>query len=130
MRIAQATREHVWAHISAKNWPLQRHEYRLLLTETREGRVWVALDEREVPVAVGGLLAAGRAVPAAWLSVLPGTGPKFLGVALGIRRVLKAMGPAACFIRDDNAAGVRLGRLLGFDPKPLQFGAIREWRRV
>ena len=129
MRIRLASRQDIWTFLAAQNWPVARFEYRLLMTEMAAGRVLVAIDSEEVPVALGGLLDAGRTVPEGWLSVAPGTGPKFLRVALGMRRVLAAFDRAACFIRDDNAAGARIGRMLGFRPADATCGAMREWRR-
>lgn len=135
MRVERATLSQVWAHMAAKGWRPTPYEYALLVHEVMAARVWVAIDHREVPVALGGLWpsACRTMTGMGWLSVLPAIGLDLLPLVRGVRRVLLEgsrhfTGGLECGIRDDNPMGMRLGLLCGFVPTPECLGVKRYWR--
>jgi len=132
MRIERATLRQAWAHMLLKGWAPLPSEYQIVVSGVMGARVWVALDPEEAPIALGGVLpGADRTMPGmGWLSVLPGRGRDFLPIALAMRRVIRMHPGLGCSIRDSNLVGVRLGRLLGFEPTQETFGEIRNWRRA
>lgn len=134
MRIERATLRQVWAHMALMDWRAGATEYALLVNEVMSARVFVAIDDREAPLVLGGIIPSpGRTMSGmGWLSVVPGIGREFLAVVKAAGRVLAAArrfpGVLECVIRDDNPQGARLGRLLGFIPTEECVGPKRYWR--
>ena len=134
MRLEPAGLALLWRHLELKNVPVLEHEYRALVAEALAGGLWAGVDGAD-PVAVGGVLLQGAALPGtAWLSIVPGLAPRqVLRAALLMRRVIAATagvhGPGVvCCIGVDNQGGARLGRALGFRATALRVGDLREWR--
>ncbi len=128
MHLAPADMSHVWLHALAKGWSPSPHEYKLLVAETMAHRVWAAIDEEGTPLAIGGVI-SGRC----WLSLVPGARRRMLPLVRLMDRVRareQRVGTTRplCVVRDDNPAGQRLARLLGFTPTAHATGQLRDWR--
>ena len=127
MQLAPADMSHVWLHALAKRWSPSPHEYALLVAETMAHRVWAAIDEEGTPLAIGGVV-SGRC----WLSLVPGARRRMLPLVrlmdcARAREQRVGTPRPLCVVRDDNPAGQRLARLLGFAPTERAAGALREW---
>ena len=128
MRLETTTMAHLWLHMLAKGWSPSPYEYGLLVAETIGGRVWAAVDAGGTPQVIGGVF-AGRC----WLSFVPGAGRHLLRLVrimddVRAREQRAGLTNPICVVRDDNPAGQRLARLLGFAPTTAATGSKRDWR--
>lgn len=131
LRIVPATLEHMFQHLIAKNCPLPEPEYRALIAEVVDGSVMAAIDDGGNPVALGGLLVPDAGGPVtAWFSVVPlSLRRSLVSLVRLLRVVLQRTDDAAAYVRDDNPAGQRLARALGFERTETMAGSLRQWRR-
>lgn len=133
MRLERAHVGLVWAYLRQQKWPPSEYEYRLLLAEALDGRVWAGVVG-ETPLALGGvMLPHPELAGTAWLAVLPDVGQKLLPAVLLMRRViheaaLRHRPGVVCCIDVGNERGARLARCLGFQPTERRVARLREWR--
>lgn len=126
MRLEQATIGHIWQHAIDKGAGPPAQEYRLQIAEAVAGRVHAAVADDGAVLAIGGLFeAAPDTAPAVWLSVAPDVRRSLVAA---VRLMLRCLRPGVvCYVRDDNAAGQRLARILKFTPCDRAIDGLRQW---
>lgn len=134
MKVGVATFGDLLEHLSAQNRSLVGEHYRLIVTETVEGRVMAGTVDGRV-AALGGIFDPGEGRHATcWLSIVAGAiRPQHMApLALAMRGIVRWTAPRlpvplAAYVMDGNAAGTRLAHALGFRPGETHVDGLRQW---
>lgn len=128
--VKRASIADVLGYLVAQIRPTPAAEYRLLVAEALSGNVLAAFSDANspgVPVALGGFYRIDGSPDLAWFSVRPGV-PRLVSLVRAMRAEMDGREAVSAYVRDDNAAGRRLARLLGFTAGERTVGLLREWR--